>query len=144
MSDDEEAMPSLSAVVPDEKKRQVDKLQNDINTTNAEVRQLKEKLAARKRRAVALKTEIDLFESGIKQSTFYLEKTRGGRMSIWWLIMVVVTLFCTFGTFSTKSYILSVVNFLGFLVVWRKLYVDSTSIPMVVAAVIVAVTIKFF
>ena len=137
MSDDEneDSIPQLE----DLKNRELSKLE-DINN---QIKQLKQQLALRKKRLMGIKADIDLFESGTKQSVFYLEKIRSGRMTVWWLLMVMLTLFCTFGTFSTKTYLLSFVNFVGFLVVWRKLYVDTGNVPLLIALAIVVATIYF-
>lgn len=119
-------------------------LAKKISTTDANIKRLEAVLDKKRAQAKAIAEDIDLFESGNKKSIFYLERVRGGRMSLLWLITICLTLFCTFGTFSTRAYGLSAANFAAFLVVWRKLYVNSSNFPILVAVVIVGLTIKFF
>jgi hypothetical protein len=104
---------------------------------------LERKLEQERKRARILREDVHSYENGNHKTILYLERVRGQRMSLWWYLMVILTLFCCFGTFSTGAYVVSAANFFGFLLVWRKLYVDVNMIPMFVALLFCLITIKF-
>ncbi len=108
-----------------------------------ELPRLKAKLAKERARARKYKDDIDLFESSNKKAVFYIEQMRARRMTVTWIVLVLATLFCTFGTFSQGAYLMTTLNTIAFLMVWRGLYVDTNSMPMFFALGTVVLTIKF-
>lgn len=126
-----------------ERAEQVALIQQDRQQLTHELPRLKERLAKEKARARKYQEDIDLFESGNKKNVFYIEQMRARRMSPLWIIMVIASLFCTFGSFAQQAYLMTAVNLIAFLMVWRKLYVDTNNVPMFIALGAIAFTIKF-
>ena len=111
------------------------------------VQPLEDKVQQTKDRLKSLREDLTLYEDAIKSTIFRLEYLQAKRMRPWqrliWMAMVCLTLLCTFGTYSSGSFLLTALNFIGFLCVWRGLNVAENTKHMVVAGVIAVGTIKF-
>jgi len=108
---------------------------------------LEDKVQQTRNRLKLLREDLELYEDATKSTIFRLEYLQAKRMRPWqrliWMAMVCLTLLCTFGTYSSGSFLLTALNFIGFLCVWRGLNVAENTKHMVVAGVIAVGTIKF-
>ena len=82
-------------------------------------------------------------EEANKSHGFRLEQQRLVQISVWFYILIVPTIFCTFGSWTKGSYLWTTLNGIGFLLVWRSLYARHNKIWFIVAGIIVGLTIKY-
>lgn len=70
-----------------------------------------------------------------------IEQVRVHTLRWWWLLSLVIALGWSVACIQKKQVILGLVNFVGaFLVLWRQIYVDTSSRMVAMAWIIMAVT----
>lgn len=100
------------------------------------------RLANLRKRSRKLQQELLLQERANKSMSFELERQRIVQVSIWFYILLVPTIVCTFGSYTKGTYTWTAINGFGFLLVWRSLYARQNAIWYIVTALILAYTIK--
>jgi hypothetical protein len=110
--------------------------------------ELKRDLSDLRAESIELTEQIALYENNNRHAAFRLEQLRAPRMSIWWYFLVVASTVCTLGTANSgQSIVVTLLNWIGFLITWRLLYFTGTASTrigsMLFTAAIVAYTIKF-
>lgn len=96
-----------------------------------------------RKRGRHLQQNLQLQERANKSMAFELERQRLMNVSIWFYLLLVPTLVCTFGCFTKANYTWTVLNGFGFLLVWRSLYAKQNSVWFLLTALILAYTIKY-
>ena len=117
--------------------------QYDEAEEEAERKQLAKAIFRKRQLTTRLRDELSFVDAANKSLGFQLEEKRVKTASIWFYLLIVPTIVCTLGSWSNGSYVLTACNWFTFLLVWRSLYTRHNGIWFVVAALILAFTIKF-
>ena len=124
-------------------KQQLKETETSVEDAEERLRQLEHALDKARLKTRRMEQDIQLFEQSHKRGYLYLEQMRARRMSVWWMLLVLATLTATFGSFEKHNYVLTLLNGLSFLLVWRGLYVNVNLMPTVCALVVMGATLKF-
>lgn len=110
--------------------------------SDPELERLEAILEQKRRRAIQLQQDIQLFEASNNATVaLHLERVRARKMSVWWAITILLSLMCMFGSYSKGSYVMTAANLFAFLLVWRGLYVDTNLKPTLICLCICAFTL---
>lgn len=109
----------------------------------AERKQLAKAIFRKRQLTTRLRDELSFVDAANKSLAFQLEEKRIKSASIWFYLLVIPTVVCTLGSWTRGAYVLTAANWFAFLLVWRSLYTRHNAVWFVVAALIVAYTIKF-
>lgn len=109
----------------------------------AERKQLAKAIFRKRQLTTRLRDELSFVDAANKSLAFQLEEKRIKSASIWFYLLVIPTVVCTLGSWTKGAYVLTAANWFAFLLVWRSLYTRHNAVWFVVAALIVAYTIKF-
>lgn len=113
----------------------------ELEQVDAKADALAARLESLRAKARLLERDLRLQERANKSMGFELEKQRLMRVSIWFYILLVPTLLCTFGSYTKGNYVWASLNGLSFLLVWRSLYARQNSVWFVVAGAVCAWTL---
>lgn len=115
--------------------------EEDMNQIDAKADALASRLESLRAKTRLLERDLRLQERANRSMGFELERQRLVRVSIWFYILLVPTLVCTFGSYTKGNYVSTCLNGLSFLLVWRSLYAKQNALWFVVAGAVCAWTL---
>lgn len=125
--------PEIPAPIKEDFQAKVRPAEEDEEDIDAKADALASRLESLRAKTRLLERDLRLQERANRSMGFELEKQRLVRVSIWFYILLVPTLVCTFGSYTKGNYVSTCLNGMSFLLVWRSLYAKQNALWFVVA-----------